>query len=81
MRSVAGRWQEANSLTHSPLARRGLVLVPVHVGVCCAGGLPAGRCRWLCVVFPVLGVCAATYRVHAMYFLLVFRLQWYSSCL
>ena len=35
------------------LVRRGFVLVPVHVGVCCAGGWPAGRCRWLCVVFPV----------------------------
>ena len=46
--------------------RRGFVLVPVHVGVCCAGGLPAGRCRLLCVVFPVLCVCAATYRVHAL---------------
>ena len=48
------------------MARRGFVLVPVHVGVCCAGGLPAGRCRLLCVVFPVFGVCAATYSVHAL---------------
>ena len=42
------------------MARQGFLLVPVHMGVCCAGGLPAGRCRLLCVVFPVLCVCAAT---------------------
>ena len=47
------------------VARWGFVLVPVHMGVCCAGGLLAGHCRLLCVVFPVLGVCAATYSVHA----------------
>ena len=39
------------------MACRGFVLVPVHVGVCCSGGLPARRCRLLCVVFPILGVC------------------------
>ena len=42
------------------MARRCFVLVPVHMGVCCAGGVPAGRCRLLCVVFPVLCMCAAT---------------------
>ena len=47
------------------MARR-FVLVPVHMGVCCAGGLPLGRCRLLFVVFPVLCVGAATYRVHAL---------------
>ena len=31
---------------------RGYLLVPVHMGVCCAGGMPAGRCRLLSVVFP-----------------------------
>ena len=55
------------------MASRGVVLVPVHMGVCCAGGAPAGRCQ-LCVVLPVLCMCAATYSVHALYFLLVFRL-------
>ena len=33
---------------------------------CCAGGLPAGRCRLFCIVFPVLCMCAATYSVHAL---------------
>ena len=35
------------------MARRSLLLVPVHVGVCCAGGKPAGRCRLMGVVFLV----------------------------
>ena len=48
------------------MARRGFFLVPVHMGVCCAEGMPAGRCRLLCVVFPVLRMCAATYSVHAL---------------
>ena len=48
------------------MARQGSVLEPVYVGVCCAGGLPAGRCRLFCIVFPVLGVCVATYSVHAL---------------
>ena len=43
------------------MARRSFVLVPAHVGVCCAGGLPAGRCRLLCFLFhalvPLLTVC------------------------
>ena len=37
-----------------------VLLVPVHMGVCCAGGVPAWRCRLLCVVFPVLCMRAAT---------------------
>ena len=48
------------------MALRGFVLVPVHMGVCCDGGMPAGRCRLLCVVFPVLCLCATTYSVHAL---------------
>ena len=27
--------------------------MPVHMGVCCVGGLPAGRCRLLCFLFCV----------------------------
>ena len=38
---------------HALMARCGFLLVPVHVGVCCAWGMLAGRCRLLCVVFPV----------------------------
>ena len=34
-------------------AHRGLLLVLVHMGVCCAEGVPVGRCWLLCVVFPV----------------------------
>ena len=48
------------------LVRRGFVLVPVHVGVCCVGGLPAERCQLLRVVFPVVYMCVAPYSVHAL---------------
>ena len=56
------------------MACRGFLLVPVHMGVCCAGEMPAGRCWLLCAVFPVLCMSAATYSVHALQFRLVFRL-------
>ena len=52
------------------------------VGVCCAGRVPAGHCWLLCVVFPVLCMCAATSSVRALYLLFVQRRFWcYSCCL
>ena len=50
----------------APLWRVGLRLGAGARGCVLCWGLPAGRCRLLCVVFPVLGVCAATYSVHAL---------------
>ena len=67
--------QPAQNEVGAPGSRRGLLLVPDHVSVCCAGGVPAGSCQLLfCIVFAVLCMCAATYNVHALYFLLVLRL-------
>ena len=48
------------------MARQGSVLEPVYAGVFCAGGLAAERCRLFRIVFRVLGVCVATYSVHAL---------------
>ena len=39
------------------MACRGFLLVPVHMGVCCAGGVPAGCCRLLCVVCFLFCAC------------------------
>ena len=37
--------------------------------------MPAGRCQLLCVVFPAVCMCVASFSVHAMVFLLVLRLR------
>ena len=38
----------------------------VLVGVCCAGGVPAGRCRLFRVVFSVLRLCAGNGGLHSL---------------
>ena len=45
------------------MARWGFLLVPVHMGVCCAGGMPGGvasccvLCFLCCTCVPLLTVC------------------------
>ena len=68
-------WRVGALFSSSRGSRGFTLLVPVHMGCAVLGGCRLAGCyRLLCVVFPVLCMCAATYSVHALQFLLEFRL-------